>query len=1437
MDGLIMSPAPGERLLRFVGDRVRFSLRLPPALAKGARALLRTNLGKADRLRQEVIATHAGKNPFSIAFWRDVPLQPLPTGEWAVEMPLTDVGFYRAKAYMVTAEGRQVWPDGPDAGVSVHPSDYRTANMIYCAFPRMFGESKSARATQDAALEKQLQKWDARGYTVIPPSGKIRDLIGELPHIFDTLGCRILQLLPVNPVPTTLARFGRFGSPYACLDSTAIDPALVEFDRRTTGIGQFCELTDAVHRRGGRVLLDMVINHTGWGSALFENHPEWFVRRADGSFASPGAWGVTWEDLVQLCPDAVALWEEAARDFLTWCRRGVDGFRCDAGYKVPVRVWQYIEARVRQEFPQTVFLLEGLGGPWEATESLLTEGGMQWAYSELFQNFGGPSVARYLDYSHRQSARLGLYVNYSETHDNERLAAGGRVWSLMRNRLCALTSVSGGFGFTNGVEWLAEERINVHSSRGMSWGNPDNLLAGLAQLNHLLAGHPCFFDGAVLTRLSQDDSPVYALRRDSAEGLDQVLALVNMDERQSRSLALDAGKCAGLGPLQYDLLGQKPPEGKTAGAKIIFDLEPGAAFCLASTPQPRGLAGEDYRRARAQSAWAIAALSKVLLPEEIGPCDWRALAARVHASPRDFLAALPHIDRVKARADLCGALDEAKGKFPQVVEWSLIDVRRVTPVPPGHWLLLHDSRRFRATLECGGWQRHVEAIEVRDGFAACFAPQPAGSAGDAELDLERHGLTTERVKAAVRFLAATPAITAVLAKPPASSLVLLTNGRGGMARLCVDLGKINSKYDCALGANLHPDFPVDRHVLVKRIRVWVSADGFITALNLQNLASFQTGPPAAWNFVADAGDGRTVEIQLTADMLENWNTTLFTFARRPGTRPADLPPQFDVRLTVRADIEDRNFHSETHRNGGAEFHFTQHCRELRDQPGFAFTPAPDRQLRVFSNAGVYHPQPEWCQGIPHPVEQSRGQVPDGDAYSPGWFDLPLTQGKSVSVVLSADIPPPALELMAASSAARQAADALALRQARFPEDDAFGRQLTLASRAYVVRRGAGRTLIAGYPWFLDWGRDTLIGARGLLAAGMVSEVEDLLVTFGRFSSGGLMPNTIHGEDASDRDTSDAPLWYGVACEEAAQRNKNIYDRTAGPNGRAIADVLAEIGNGYARGTANGIRMDPASALIWSPPHFTWMDTNFPACTPREGYPVEIQVLWIRLLRQIERLGAKPAGEPWGVLADRAEESLKKFFWLEEPGYLADLLIAKPGQSAAAAVPDNALRSNYLPAIAFGFVTGTPARRAVEAALRFLFVPGALRTLAPLPVWPPLEIRLPDGRLLGEPREPYQGRYEGDEDSRRKPAYHNGTAWVWTLPAACEALARAWDSSPAAVAAAKAYLAGMDRLMMGGCLGQLPEILDGDAPHQPRGCDAQAWSVLEALRVWKWLNSI
>ena len=391
----IMTPPPGERLLRFVGDRVRFHLkdrggRSPP---KGWRAFLRTTLGRADVLRREILQAHTRGLPLGGASWRDLPMHEDAQG-WSLELPLAEPGYFKAKAYLLDERGWQHWPEGPDVGISVHPDSYRTANTIYCAFARMFGGTKTALTTIDEKRDEILKELDDQGYAVIPPSGKLRDLIQQLPHIIETLGCRILHLLPIHPTPTTYARFGRFGSPYAALDLTAIDPALVVFDKRTTGIDQFRELTYATHLAGARVFLDIVINHTGWGSVLQENHPEWFLRDSDGSFASPGAWGTVWEDLVELKHGNVALWDELAEMFLTWCRRGVDGFRCDAGYKVPAAAWQYIIARVQQEFPETIFLLEGLGGAWEATEALLTEGGMQWAYSELFQNYSGAAGRR-----------------------------------------------------------------------------------------------------------------------------------------------------------------------------------------------------------------------------------------------------------------------------------------------------------------------------------------------------------------------------------------------------------------------------------------------------------------------------------------------------------------------------------------------------------------------------------------------------------------------------------------------------------------------------------------------------------------------------------------------------------------------------------------------------------------------------------------------------------------------------------------------------------------------------------------------------------------------------------------------------------------------------------------------------------------------------------
>ena len=1468
-----MSPLPGTRVVRHAGDSLTFTLQSHNGeIGAGWQARLRTNLGRAERVREEILQSHFGRLPLAGAAWRDLPLKPTADGQWSVTLPLTEVGYFKAKAYAIDPKGFQHWPDGPDVGISIHPSWTRTANTVYCAFPRMFGPwSKHRISTAEDHHTPILKALDQEGFTVIPPSGTLRSLIAELPHIIDRLGCRILHLLPVSPTPTTFARFGRYGSPYALQHLTQIDPALVEFDRRTTGVDQFLELATAVHARGGRLMLDLVINHTGWGSAEWEAHPEWFVRKADGEFESPGAWNVVWEDLVEMDQRHVALWDYLADAFLVWCRRGVDGFRCDAGYKIPPHVWQFITAKVRREFPDTVFLLEGLGGPWDATEACLAEGGMQWAYSELFQNHGALGISGYLDHHLRASAGAGTLIHYSETHDNSRLAANGGVpgqpatpdgrrWSLFRNRLAALTSVQGGYGFTAGVEWCATEQINVHSSRGLAWGSPGSLVVELSSLNRLISNHPCFFDGAVLQRLSEPQCPVYALRRDSAEGSDRVLVLANTEFEEERSIDIDWAAWETLwnpdsqalatlhlvdlvGHLPAPRLQELPPSETRPGRWVRITLAPGATHCLASSVTPRGLSGETYREARRRADWAAACRARASRGVPACSIDWKREADWVARDPEGFLAA----------ATRDGACPEAvPGSYHPVVVWQPRDRKRITLVPPGHWVLIRDTHRFRirVTPQPEGLEHHDESIPIESGHIAVIPPR--NHRGEAGLELERYAPDTPRVVATLRYLDTVPAELPSVPPDPSNTTVLLTNGRGGMARICLDLGRIHSKYDCVLGANLHPEVPVDRHVLAKRIRLWINADGFISPLDASNLVNVETAAPTHWRFVANAGDGRSVEIRVVADMLDGKNTTVFQF-NRPATARHDsrfgrpLPPSCDVRLVVRVDVEDRNFHWETRLNPETEEHFIRATRNLHrpaDGPspagepsGFAFEPDPSRGLRVAVSRGRFHPAVEWCRDIPHPVEASRGMSGSGDAYSPGWFEVPLSPGDSSTITVSAESSEVTEAEVSGFIQRRQEASASA--GVPCPWETLLRR----AIGSFMVRRGDSMTVIAGYPWFLDWGRDSLIAARGLIAADRFSEVRRLLVTFGRFEEAGTLPNSIHGENASNRETSDASLWYGIVAEELAAADPlgpgAVFDLATGDRlGRTVRDVLRSIASGYLAGTPQGIRVDAESALVWSPSHFTWMDTNHPAGTPRQGYPVEIQVLWIRLLRLLDRLGCAPAesAEGWAGLARRAEESFHRLFWIEELGWFADCLHAHQDHPAARAIRDNALRSNALLAVALDLVEGEKARRTVEAAQRHLVVPGALRSLAPLQVHPPLPV-WHHGRLLNHPEEPYWGSYEGDEDTRRKPAYHNGTAWVWTFPSFCEALVKAYGRSPESLEAARAYLTSVDAHQLQGCVGQLPEILDGDAPHLPRGCDAQAWSVTEVLRVWRWLNRL
>jgi predicted glycogen debranching enzyme len=264
------------------------------------------------------------------------------------------------------------------------------------------------------------------------------------------------------------------------------------------------------------------------------------------------------------------------------------------------------------------------------------------------------------------------------------------------------------------------------------------------------------------------------------------------------------------------------------------------------------------------------------------------------------------------------------------------------------------------------------------------------------------------------------------------------------------------------------------------------------------------------------------------------------------------------------------------------------------------------------------------------------------------------------------------------------------------------------------------------------------------------------------------------------------------------------------------------------GTPNGIVADSGTGLIYSPSHFTWMDTNYPAGTPRQGFPIEIQALWFAALMLLARIDTRDALR-WKALAGHVKRSMIHFYWRPEWGYLSDCLHATPGQSPGQAVPDDALRPNQLFAITLGAVDDVEICRQILNACQVLLVPGAIRSLADRPVTVPLAVNH-DGRLLNDPQAPYWGRYLGDEDTCRKPAYHNGTAWTWPFPSYCEAWVKTYGSAGRDTAVA--WLSSSIHRINWHCVGQVPEIIDGDAPHTQRGCDAQAWGVSELLRVWK-----
>ena len=368
-----------------------------------------------------------------------------------------------------------------------------------------------------------------------------------------------------------------------------------------------------------------------------------------------------------------------------------------------------------------------------------------------------------------------------------------------------------------------------------------------------------------------------------------------------------------------------------------------------------------------------------------------------------------------------------------------------------------------------------------------------------------------------------------------------------------------------------------------------------------------------------------------------------------------------------------------------------------------------------------------------------------------------------------------------------------------------------------MARGAGQSLVAGYPWFTDWGRDTFVALRGLcLAAGQLEAAREVLLTWADALSEGMLPNRFpDGGEEPEYNSVDASLWFAVAAHEfleaAEPAGLDGLDETRSRLEAALKAVVA----GCAAGTRFGIRMNADSLLAAGEPgtQLTWMDVKAggKVMTPRVGKPVEVQALWLNALRIAG--GLEPR---WLDVLRRAEVAFRSRFWNAEAGCLHDVVDVDhlPGTADTSFRPNQIFAVGGLP---WPVLEGEQARAVVDAVEERLLTPLGLRSLAP-----------------GEAG--YRARYEGNA-AGRDSAYHQGTAWPWLLGPFVEAWLRVRGHSPEARAEARERFVAplLAHLRVAG-LGHVSEIADAEPPHTPRGCPFQAWSLGELLRLGKLLDA-
>jgi len=589
--------------------------------------------------------------------------------------------------------------------------------------------------------------------------------------------------------------------------------------------------------------------------------------------------------------------------------------------------------------------------------------------------------------------------------------------------------------------------------------------------------------------------------------------------------------------------------------------------------------------------------------------------------------------------------------------------------------------------------------------------------------------------------------------------------------------------------------PTGRVVLVNGVDAWVETPAGRYAVSshryvpevvhpdgVRRLEAFSNDPWPRWTYRLE--DGTVVEQDIV--VRHGAPVTAITWRVRD--------PRPGITLTVRPLMSGRDYHAMHHENTGFAFGGEVIGQRItwRPYPGIPET-------TVLSN-GRYSAQPDWFRSFQYDEERSRGLDSQEDLASPGVFTFDLSR-------------PAALVLTTGSAMIEDGIESdelAALIQRREADRRRFRSPLHRAADAYLVRRNGGKTIVAGYPWFTDWGRDTFIAIRGLcLATGRLDDARDILLAWSGAVSEGMLPNRFPDfGDAAEFNAVDASLWYIVAINDFLAAAATSRVEVAPTDEAALRAAVEAILDGYARGTRFGIHADRDGLLACGEPgvQLTWMDAKIGdwVVTPRTGKPVEVQALWLNALAIAGRWSSRRRD-----LLEAGARAFGDRFWNEAGGCLYDVIDVNHQSGAV----DGTIRPNQILAIGglpLMLLDRDRARRVVDLVESQLVTPMGLRSLAP-----------------GSPG--YAGRYEGN-GAERDARYHQGTVWPWLLGPFVEAWLRVRRRSARVRADARErFLAPiLTRATAAG--GHVPEIADGDPPHTPRGCPHQAWSVGELLRL-------